>query len=78
MALADLKTTVSAISSWYVAADSQYAMERAKFSLLQLYVMIRSLELYSQNMQNLSNDAEPYRDIQDVVFCELNATITTP
>ncbi len=71
MALVDLKTTISAISSWYVAADRQYAIERAKFSLLQLYVMIRSLELYSQNMQTISTDAEPYQDIKSFVYNEI-------
>ena len=71
MALVDLETAISGISSWYVTDNSQYAIERAKLYLLQLYVVVRSLELYGQNMQNTYDEQVQPDAIKDFVFNEI-------
>ena len=71
MALLDLKTTLSAISSGYVTDRGQFAIERAKLYLLQFYVMLKSLELYDQNSSARNTSYEQLTAIKNVVFNDL-------
>lgn len=71
LALQDLKNEISGISYWYITPDSKYSIERAKLYLLQFYVMLKSIELYSQNTSDRNIDRTELENIKDFIFNEL-------